>query len=974
MAKKQYPVIVDAENKIIFPSAEQFISANPELGLPEQIKVEDGGDITINDIINTNGIHERQLYEGLDQGSYEYKGWYFASDFTHLTNYYFDNSGKYWDNEYEVLLGDTQQEYSTIKSIKSDNANYYDASSTILSNLKANDILTFKNSANYIDSIKVISISGNRLRFKYIEGRFLINNVTLNNLYELAEYTTDNPVNASVRCSAKPNAGPTVISGGSTATNVGGGSNTVNGYFATVVGGRQNKLSGDYSVVAGEKNNVTGKTSVILGTSNTNNQELNYVLGHSTNTKFRNGFAVGHTLSTTNNYQAIFGINNDRSYTEPYSVVLSTGMNLYDIEMAGGNLYEYYNSIEASQKLLSLRSIEKIEATAGQSLLIKSGGETAYSSISFDRQRIDLRSDYFEVVNGYTARIEAPTKISLESSILNLTTPQLNANINIGAGIVVNNSGFTATLGKGLVRNDIDGDQRAQVIVGQYNKAVGNGKVSGTPCFIVGNGSNSARNNAIEVYTNKVDINNDVNINGNLTTTAFTTSNFSTNNISINNSDNFEFCKLTNNSLLFKRDLTLSGDDTNKDEVLLTREKLVFTGQESTPMGTFAPGHICVYDRDYASFEVKSIGFDPYSDGRMQLTISDGERARSEIGSGTIKIEPTSIVITEVTGQDGDYGNIFSELTITPTSISSSNLSFNINGNSNSDDAKSDSIVISNSNGITITPSLETQLKNRVGNVHIDGTSISINPAGNLDDWGSGENYKELFEGGHQLKMTNTGISLYDEYNNLAATIDAYGITGGKGWTGDFSIGANSIYLKPANIDNNGQTFRIDTTGILSNNKYITIGCNPEGGYEVSTGELYYANIGKYELNGLLTSKTIYDYTNSNKVVTPSDYTETLLDKLTTTVSGMEFNPETETYEYSYSTGDTTNFEKVAVGLDYFYNVIKELNNRIKELESQSSNQDQESVRLKIKGTNEYCTVTAEKDSSGAITLSVENA
>lgn len=68
---KTYAVMVDANNKLLFPTAETFIEANTELGggnLPDSIVVSDNGDITINkeltvnsafsvnsDIINING-------------------------------------------------------------------------------------------------------------------------------------------------------------------------------------------------------------------------------------------------------------------------------------------------------------------------------------------------------------------------------------------------------------------------------------------------------------------------------------------------------------------------------------------------------------------------------------------------------------------------------------------------------------------------------------------------------------------------------------------------------------------------------------------------------------------------------------------------------------------------------------------------------------------------------------------------------
>lgn len=281
----------------------------------------------------------------------------------------------------------------------------------------------------------------------------------------------------------------------------------------------------------------------------------------------------------------------------------------------------------------------------------------------------------------------------------------------------------------------------------------------------------------------------------------------------------------------------------------------------------------------------------------------------------------------------------------------------------NGEDTLNKEVLINNSTGITITPSLEAQLKHKVGNVHIDGSSISINPTGNSDDWGSGRN-PELFECGHQLKMTNTGIDLYDEYNNLSLSINANEIRGGAGWSGYFSIyGVSNIELHDP-YESFGQ-FNILPTGLSSNNTNY-IGCDN------GETDLYYANIGKYELTGLLTTKKIYKASSGSSPITPSNYTDCLLDKLST-YAEAEFNPETEEYEYTYAK-NFGGFDKTAVGLDYFYNVIKELNARIKELESASgsSTDPVDQIKLKINGTNEYCIVKAEKDENGAITLTLE--
>ena len=294
----------------------------------------------------------------------------------------------------------------------------------------------------------------------------------------------------------------------------------------------------------------------------------------------------------------------------------------------------------------------------------------------------------------------------------------------------------------------------------------------------------------------------------------------------------------------------------------------------------------------------------------------------------------------------------------------------------NGEDALNNEVLINNSTGITIAPSLAAQLKHKVGNVHIDGSSISINPAGNSDDWGIGKNYPELFECGHQLKMTNTGIDLYDEYNNLVVTIGAGGIIGNKNnWT-NFSFTGNDIYLKATDFgSDSGYTTSLSAFGINSKVNGTTIGACTDYYHVPSNILLYYARTGIYELNGILTSKNIYKTTDDTVAKpTETDYTEVLLDKLTTKIVGEKFNPETEEYEYTYATGDTTNFDKTAVGLDYFYNVIKELNARIKELESASgsSTDPVDQIKLKINGTNEYCIVKANKDANGAITLSLE--
>ena len=1071
MAKKQYPVIVDAENKIIFPSAEQFISANPELGLPEQISVEYGmvsinttgnipssnsniyleGDqtsirgsstfirgydevsisalstkihgeegvsiesdagITFNNVINTNGIHEQNVYTS--EPNFSCKGWYLASNI-------FNPYDKYPPSEFIkdpnlnincVLLSDERVPFETAKN-RSGDSEYsgFDKNSKILSELEHGDILTFKNDWNFINAIEVDYVEGNRLWFKYIAEN--IPETYAPYMYDLQEYG-DHVLGASVRCFNKPDAGY-IEFGGINSTSIGGGSNTSRGYLSTTIGGRRNINNADFTTVIGEDNRADGKSSFIIGNANTLLQEECGIAGHrnSIAANVRQGFIFGgnNTINQENTVLVGRGLTRNKQNTsltgvyagrfnnpeEDGAFVVGTGQGSNDLYNSvvidrssctyrGKQTFEIYtsgDSFTSEHGIIALGSNNDI-SKASSSTYMLGGGLLRDTATSTGTRTIvgvfnaDVSGNATFVVGAGTSATARKNIIEAYPNAVNingkLTTKELICNgTSIGFGSNTTVSSGTYALGAGLKQTTSIG---SQVIVGVFNKETVKDATYGNPVFTVGKGfADNNRSNAIEVYRNLTKINNDVNINGNLTTNAFTTSNFSTNNISISNSDNSEFCKLTNNSLLFKYDLTLSGDDINKDEVLLTRDKLVFTGQEETPMGTFAPGHIRIYDRGYASFEVKSIGFDSYSDGRMQLTMSDGEVASSEIGSGTIKIEPTSIVITELTGKEGDYGKIFNKLTITPTNISSSNLSFNINGYSTSDDAKSNSIEISNSNGLTIAPALAAQLKHKVGNVHIDGTSISINPAGDSHDWNIGQNYPELFECGHQLKMTNKEISLYDEYNNLTVSIDAYGIRGNKNnWT-NFSFTGNNIYLKGTEVDGSADSnTSLDAFGISSKNS-TTIGTCTDDYYIPSNILLYYARTGIYGLNGILTSKNVYK-TTDNTVAKPTetDYTEVLLDKLTTKITGERFNPETEEYEYTYATGDTTNFEKTAVGLDYFYNVIKELNARIKELESQTSNQDQESVRLKIKGTNEYCTVTAEKDSNGNITLSVENA
>lgn len=280
------------------------------------------------------------------------------------------------------------------------------------------------------------------------------------------------------------------------------------------------------------------------------------------------------------------------------------------------------------------------------------------------------------------------------------------------------------------------------------------------------------------------------------------------------------------------------------------------------------------------------------------------------------------------------------------------------------EDTLNNEVLINNSTGITITPSLDAQLKHKVGNVHIDGSSISINPTGNSDDWGSGRN-PELFECGHKIKITNTGIDLYDKYNWLALNINAKGIWGGSGWDGSFNIsGVNNISLRDQY--DSASNFEISSYGLTSK-------CNERIiGSENADTSLYYAKVGKYELTGLLTTKTIYKASGGSLPATP-DYTNALLDKLSTQTSGEVFNPETESYDFSY-VKDISGFDTTAVGLDYFYNVIKELNARIKELESASgsSTDPVDQIKLKVNGTNEYCIVKAEKDENGAITLTLE--
>ena len=659
---------------------------------------------TVTHILNTNGIHERQLYKNQPQGSYEYKGWYLASKIRVPSMGLVEQESlawNSWDNidtyEFQVLLGNIQQEYNIINAI--DPTTTYDENSTIANTLAVGDVLTLKNSSNYIDALKITKIEGNRITYKLVKDRLINYSTNLNRLVLLQSYQLNNPVNASIRCNAKPEAGPVVISGGATATNIGGGSNTTRGYLSTTIGGSCNTNSGDFTIVGGEDNIVSGKSSIIFGNENKCNQEINVVLGNQCQANYKNGSLLGYGLVTNHHNQTIIGqFNETMDSTVPYienSIMLGTG----------------------------------------------TSDNERYTSIYAKRNQININAENLIWIN-------SNNKVYISGLLTN-----------IGKDNTFDNPGFTVGAGIGLLRSPLDNsnDTTSQVLVGRYNKHVGNGKVSGTPCFVVGNGTRSDRHNAIEVYSGKIDINNDVNINSNkvkinnnvnidgenllISNTGLKNlgdyqSSFTKNKIEIAKAYDYkydenyeqtneigkEYVKLTHNSLTLEAE---APGGYNQDKVELNREGLVFTKQEGTQTCVLNPREIRLYNSNYDMFEVNSNGgSDPY---HIKLATA----YNNSIGDGELEITPTGIQITEATEKDY-YGTSSESRTINISYLKDLETCISTNSanviaiEQDIDDIKQDVNSIKKQIEITTHTSTFTSSSTNITNIYIDASKTAI--------------------------------------------------------------------------------------------------------------------------------------------------------------------------------------------------------------------------------------------------------
>lgn len=865
MAKKQYPVIVDAENKIIFPSAEQFISANPELGLPEQISVEYGmvsinttgnipssnsniyleGDqtsirgsstfirgydevsisalstkihgeegvsiesdagITFNNVINTNGIHEQNVYTS--EPNFSCKGWYLASNI-------FNPYDKYPPSEFIkdpnlnincVLLSDERVPFETAKN-RSGDSEYsgFDKNSKILSELEHGDILTFKNDWNFINAIEVDYVEGNRLWFKYIAEN--IPETYAPYMYDLQEYG-DHVLGASVRCFNKPDAGY-IEFGGINSTSIGGGSNTSRGYLSTTIGGRRNINNADFTTVIGEDNRVDGKSSFVIGNANTLLQEDCGIVGHKNYiaANVRQGFIFGGNNITNQENSVLVGrgltlnrqtssltrtlIGRFNNPEEDAAVVIGTGQGPTDLynsaiidrtscTFRGKQTFEYYTSgdeFTSKHGIVALGSNNDISKASSGTYMLGGGLLRDTANSTGTRTVVGLFND--DVSGNATFVVGAGTSATARKNIIEaypnavningkLTTKELICNgSSIGLGSNNTVSSGTYALGAGLKQTTSIG---SQVIVGVFNKETVKDATYGTPVFTVGKGlADNNRSNAIEVYRNLTKINNDITFAGNASFAGDVS--FSKN--------------ITTNELYFD------------DETYISKSRLWALNDYTIGLGE-------------AHYKFNTSG----------KFVVDGVTA----GPGCISIE---------------------------------------------------------------------------------------NCAGYID---------------HKTTITNTELKIdkgVDEYGNHDSV----------------TLNSNELVFKKQEGTD---------TGVFKPG-YAYLHGNYSQSIELTTDYTYNGITSRPAC--ILEDRSIYPDIGWGKII------------LTPTC--IEMTECTSIDEY-----DSPVLETVKIEVSY----LKGLEKRLSELESQISNQDQESVRLKIKGTNEYCTVTAEKDSNGNITLSVENA
>lgn len=513
---------------------------------------------TVAHILNTNGIHEQNVYT--NEPSYSMKGWYLASK---IENPYFllgditfdDLKNDPYANRFFVLLSDTKIPYETAKDISSmDDANV-DMSSVILQNLAVGDILTIKNNWNLINAARVSAIEGNRIEIAYIFDN--LNDSYMPYMFNLQQYG-DHILNASVRCFAKPDAGYVEFAG-ENATAVGGSSNISRGYLSTNVGGRRNNTCGDFSVSIGEDNIVEGKSSVALGSQNKILQENNisigninemtanvrqgFIFGGSNKTEQENSVLVGRglTLNRQNNSltRTIVGRFNDP--TEDGAVVIGTGQGPDDLyngaiidrsscTFRGRQTFEYYNSGDAftsKHGIISLGS-NNVADTAKSGTYMLGGGliRDQYSNTSNTGTRT-IVGVFNEDVSGNPAFVVgAGANANNRKNIIEAYSDKVNINgklitkdlqcggTSIGLGSNNTVSSGTYALGAGLKQTTSIG---SQVIAGVFNKESVKDATYGAPIFTVGNGwADNSRSNAVEIYRNLTKIKNDVKLEKNL--------------------------------------------------------------------------------------------------------------------------------------------------------------------------------------------------------------------------------------------------------------------------------------------------------------------------------------------------------------------------------------------------------------------------------------------------------------------------
>ena len=498
--------------------------------------------INTNTVVNTNGIHEQNVYT--NNPSYSMKGWYLASK---IENPYYllgeitfdDLKNEPPANRFFVLLSDTKIPYETAKDISSMDDVNVDISSDILQNLAVGDILTIKNNWNLINAARVIGIDGNRVDFEYILDNLNENHMPY--MFNLQQYG-DHILSASVRCFAKPDAG-CVEFANENATAVGGSSQISRGYLSTNIGGRENNTCGDFSVSIGEYNIVEGKSSIALGSENKILQENNisigninemtanvrqgFIFGGSNKTEQENSVLVGRglTLNRQNNSltRTIIGRFNDPA--EDGAVVIGVGQGPKDLyngaiidrtscTFRGKQTFEYYNSgdaFTADHNIVLLGSNNEASNTgaylfgAGLQRVQNSGSQVIVGRFNEEKQNaifvigngtVDtagnpVRKNAMEVYGDY---INIKTKVYFQNSIagaLNCSGTKMSfGNDNTSLDSLAEK---TFLFGAGL-EGQTTGNWY-QVVTGSFNRQ------DDDAIFIIGNGQNgTSRHNAMTVY------------------------------------------------------------------------------------------------------------------------------------------------------------------------------------------------------------------------------------------------------------------------------------------------------------------------------------------------------------------------------------------------------------------------------------------------------------------------------------------